>query len=154
MKRLFIILIASTLALTGCASNRPLFNLPLSPVPYLMKVDAGLVTHLTVESPSNDFAKSATKAGAKAQAIIYYTPSTGSKVIFMSVYLFPAKTFDRLKNPNEPPAYGQEIIRRNDEVLSIAGPNDSIFDPKTIDGKNIAALYETITKPATSSPAP
>ena len=118
-----------------------------------MKVDAQIVSHLTVEIPNNDFAKSATEAGAKAQALIYYTPSTGSKVIFMAVYLFPAKKFDRLKNPNEPPAFGQEVLRRNGDVLSVAGPNDSIFDPKTIDGKNIAALYKTITKAETYVPA-
>jgi hypothetical protein len=149
MKRLLLVLMASTLALTSCASSKPIFSLPLSPVPYLMKVDASLVTHLTVEIPNNDFAKTATKAGAKAQVLIYYTPATGAKVIFMSVYLFPAKVFDRLKNPNEPPAYGQEVIRRNGDVLSVAGPSDSIFDPKSKDGKNISALYETIYKAAT-----
>ena len=152
MKRLFIVVLASTLALTGCASSKPVFSLPLSPVPYVMKVDAALVTHLTVEIPKNDFAKSATKDGAQAQVLLYYTPASGSKVIFMSVYLFPAKIFDRLKNPNQPPAYGQEVTRRNGEVLSVAGPSDSIFDSKTSDGKNISALYETIYKATTYSP--
>jgi len=81
--------------------------------------------------------------------MIYYIPSNGSKVIFMSVYEFPAKTFDRLKNPAEPPAYGQEVLRKNGIVFSVAGPQDSIFDPKTADGKNISALYSTIYKSTT-----
>jgi len=68
------------------------------------------------------------------------------------VYYFPAATFDALKNPNEPPAYGQEVIRKNGMVFSIAGPQDSIFDPNTQDGKNISTLYATITKPETYSP--
>ena len=119
-----------------------------------MKVDARLVTHLTVTTPTNEFAKAATKDGAKAQVLIYYTPATGSKVIFMSAYLFPTKIFDRLKNPNQPPSYGQEVLRRNGEVLSVAGPSDSIFDPKSADGKNITALYETIYKASTYSTSP
>lgn len=153
MKRLLLVVLASTLILTGCGSSTHIFNLPLSPVPYVMNVDAALVTHLTVEIPKNDFAKSATKDGAQAQVLLYYTPSSGSKVLFMSVYLFPAKAFDRLKNPNQPPSYGQEVIRRNGQVLSVAGPSDSIFDPKSADGKNITALYETIYKAATYKPA-
>ena len=154
MKRLLLVVIASVLILTGCSSSNSklIANLPLDPLPYFMKVDTQLISHLTVETPTNDFAKSATKAGAKAEALIYYTPATGSMVIFMAVYLFSAKAFDRLKNPNEPPAYGQEVIRRNGDVLSVAGPSDSIFDPKTSDGKNISALYETIYKATTYSP--
>lgn len=155
MKRLLLVVLASTLILSGCSSSNSklIVNLPLDPLPYFMKVDAQLVSHLTVETPTNDFAKSATRAGAKAEALILYTPTNAPKVIFMSVYLFSAKAFDRLKNPSEPPAYGQEVIRRNGDVLSVAGPSDSIFDPKSADGKNISALYETIYKAATYIPA-
>jgi len=117
-----------------------------------MKVDSAIVTHITVAIPTNDFAKAAKKDGATSQVVLYYQPSSGAKVIFMSVYFFPAKAFDRLKNPNQPPSYGQEVIRRNGNVLSVAGPSDSIFDPKSKDGENISALYATIYKAATYTP--
>jgi len=116
-----------------------------------MNVDSAIVSHLAVTVASGDFAKQATKAGAISQSIIYYIPSTGSKAIFMSVYEFPVATFDRLKNPAEPPAYGQEVLRKNGFVFSVAGPHDSIFDPTTADGKNVSALYATIYKSDTYS---
>jgi hypothetical protein len=119
-----------------------------------MSVDPKIVPHLSVVVPTNDFAKSAKKDGAIAQAILYYMPTTGKKAIFMTVYLFPQAAFDKLKNPNQPPSYGQEVLRRNGEVLSVAGPSDSIFDPKSVDGRNVTALYSTIYKASTYSPAP
>ncbi len=138
------------LVLTGCSSaTKGPFKLPLSPVPLVMNVDPALVTHLIVSSATGEWAKQAIKDGAKSQAVIYYIPAKGSRAIFMSVYEFPASKFDRLKNPNQPPLYGQEVIRKNGEVFSVAGPQDSIFDPKTQDGKNITALYLTIYKAST-----
>ena len=155
MKRVSLALLATTLILAGCSnSGGQLVSLPLTPVPYLMKVDRTIATHLSVEAATGDWAKQASKDGALNQAIVYYTPASGSRVIFMSVYEFPAKQFDSLQNPNQPPPYGQEVIRKNGKVFSIAGPQDSIFDPKTQDGKNISALYATITKASTYSTAP
>lgn len=154
MKKVLLPILACVLALTGCSANSHLFKLPLNPVPYSFKVDPSIVTHLSVRISTGNFAKAATKDGAKAQAIVYYTPTSGKEVIFMSVYLFPQAIFDRLKNPNQPPSYGQEVIRRNGEVLSIAGPSDSIFDPKSADGKNVTALYATIYKTSAYSPTP
>ncbi len=155
MKKLLAPLLISVLALTGCAnSSHDFFKLPLSPVPLKMSVDTTILGHLIVSVASGESAKQATKNGALAQSIVYYLPSSGSKVIFISVFEFPAKIFDRLKNPNQPPSYGQEILRKNGVVFSVAGPQDSIFDPKTADGKNISALYATIYKPATYSANP
>ncbi len=152
MKKLLAPLLISLLVLTGCGNSaHAIFKLPLSPVPLIMNVDTTILSHLVVSVASGDFAKQATKDGAISQSIIYYLPATGSKVIFMSVYEFPATKFDRLKNPAEPPAYGQEVLRKNGFVYSVAGPHDSIFDPKTADGKNVSALYATIYKSATYS---
>ncbi len=153
MKRLVSLAALSLVLLTGCTSeSSSTVKLSLSPVPYSMQVDSKIAPFLSVAAATGDFAKQAAAAGARAQAIIYYTTKSGNRAIFMAVYYFPAASFDALKNPNEPPAYGQEVIRRNGMVFSIAGPQDSIFDPNTQDGKNISALYATITKPETYSP--
>ncbi len=114
-----------------------------------MKVDSAIVTHLSVAKPSGDYANFAKKEGAISQSIIYYTPATGSKVIFATFYEFPIATFNRLSNPDQPPAFGQEVVRKGDVIFSVAGPQDSIFDPNTPDGKNISTLYSTLTKAST-----
>lgn len=155
MKKFLTLLLLTVLVLTGCSSSaEQLSTLSLSPVPYFMKVDSTIAPHLSVSAPSGEWPKEAKKAGAIDQSVIYYSPINGAKVIFMSVYYFPAKVFDSLKNPNELPAFGQEVIRKGGLVLSVAGPQDSIFDPKSQDGKNISTLYATITKPSTYTPAP
>lgn len=140
------------LVLTGCSSaTKGPFKLPLSPVPLVMNVDPALVTHLIVSSATGEWAKQAIKDGAKSQAVIYYIPAKGSRAIFMSVYEFPASKFDRLKNPNQPPSYGTEVLRKDGMVYSVAGPQDSIFDPKSADGKRVTALYATIYLKSTYS---
>ena len=147
MKKISLLLVASVLLLTGCAPK--LFTLPLSPVPFAMKVDPKIVAHLQVADATGDFSKQAKKDGALSQAIIYYQPQQGKKVIFMSVYLFPKAAFDKLANPNQPPSYGQEVLVHDGDVLSVAGPSDSIFDPSSPDGKNVSALYKTIYESST-----
>lgn len=150
MKKLLGSLLGIVLLLTGCSSaSHGSFNLSLNPVPLTMKVDSAIVTHLSVAKPSGDYANFAKKEGAISQSIIYYTPATGSKVIFASFYEFPIATFNRLSNPDQPPAFGQEIVRKGGIVFSVAGPQDSIFDPNTPDGKNISTLYSTLTKSST-----
>ena len=152
MKKLLAPLLMAVLVLTGCGSaTTPIFKLPLTPVPLIMKVDSRILAHLVVSVALGDYAKQAKKAGALTQSIVYYVPSSGPRAILMVVYEFPTKTFDRLQNPKQPPAYGQEVIRKNGEVFSIAGPQDSIFDPKSQDGKNVATLYATMFKPSTYS---
>ncbi len=147
MKKLLAPLLISVLVLTGCGSSvHGIFKLPLSPVPLVMNVDTTILSHLIVSVASGSYSKQATKDGAIAQSILYYQPNTGAKVIFLSFYEFPAQKFDRLTNPAEPPPYGTEVLRKNGFVYSVAGPQDSIFDPKTADGKNITALYTTIYK--------
>ncbi len=150
MKKLLAPLLISVLVLTGCGSSvHSFFELPLSPVPLKMRVDTTILAHLIVSVASGSYSKQATKDGAIAQSILYYLPNKGDKVIFLSIYKFSAKKFDQLTDPAEPPPYGTEVLRKNGFVYSVAGPQDSIFDPKTADGKNITALYATIYKSAT-----
>ena len=88
--------------------------------------------------------------GAISATTIYYTDLTAKeKHILLTVFLFPEDKFDAAANPNEPPMFGQEVIRDGGNVLSVAGPQDSMFDPESQDGKNITALYEAMYKPGT-----
>jgi hypothetical protein len=88
--------------------------------------------------------------GAISATTIYYTDLTAKeKHVLLSVFLFPEDKFDAAANPNEPPMFGQEVIREGGNVLSVAGPQDSMFDPESQDGKNITALYEAMYKTGT-----
>jgi hypothetical protein len=88
--------------------------------------------------------------GVISATTIYYTDLTAKeKHVLLSVFLFPEDKFDAAANPNEPPMFGQEVIREGGNVLSVAGPQDSMFDPESQDGKNITALYEAMYKTGT-----
>lgn len=83
------------------------------------------------------------EAGAISAATVYYEHTqTKVKHILMGLYLFPEDKFDAAANPNEPPRFGQEVIRTDGKVLSVAGPHDSMFEPTSQDGMNITALYD------------
>ena len=45
--------------------------------------------------------------------------------------------------------FGREVSRKVGFVLSVAGPQDSIFEPFTPDGENITKLYEDLYKKTT-----
>jgi hypothetical protein len=42
--------------------------------------------------------------------------------------------------------FGQEVSRKVGFVLSVTGPQDSIFESFTNDGENITTLYEEVNK--------
>ena len=96
---------------------------------------------------SNDFTAQAKAAGAIAQVRINYTADDGSIHGFAGVYYFTKADFKKAQNPNEPPLYGSKVVEDNEMVLAIAGPQDSIFDPNSQDGKNSMALYTLIYDP-------
>jgi hypothetical protein len=48
--------------------------------------------------------------------------------------------------------YGTEVARADGYVLSVAGPQDSIYDPESQDGKNIGLLYEALYDPESYMP--
>ena len=96
---------------------------------------------------SNDFTAQAKAAGAIAQVRINYTADDGSIHGFAGVYYFAKADFEKAQNPNEPPLYGSQVEEEKAMVLAIAGPQDSIFDPNSQDGKNSMALYTLIYDP-------
>jgi len=145
MKKLVKVLLISSLAfLTACVINTT--KISFNPIPYEMKVPKELASRLSVEPMTGDWANQIATAGVVGALTMYYTAEDNTKHIFAGIYYTPEERFDAAKNPNEPPMFGQEVSRKDGFVLSVAGPQDSIFEPFTPDGENITTLYEEIYK--------
>jgi hypothetical protein len=154
-KRLFLIPVLA-LALSSCANNSAdLVQISLAPIPYVFEVPSDIAKHLTIENMelevgndfNSQFTQQAKQAGAIAQMYINYTADDGSVHGFAGVYYFKKADFETAQNPNEPPVYGSKVVEENEMVLAIAGPQDSIFDPTSQDGKNSMALYALVYDP-------
>jgi hypothetical protein len=128
----------------------------LDPAPYTIEVPSDIAKHLSIENMASDvtnqFSAQAKEAGAIAQVRINYIADDGSKHGFAGVYYFAQADFEKAQNPNEPPLYGSKVVEENAMVLAIAGPQDSIFEPNTQDGKNITVLYSLIYDPKSFKP--
>ena len=143
---------ALLLTLSACSNNPEVVReLNLAPVPYSITVPTEIAKHLSVENmeldTANEFSAQAKQAGAIAQVRINYTADDGSIHGFAGVYSFAKSDFDKAQNPNEPPLYGSKVVEKSGMVLAIAGPQDSIFEPTSQDGKNSMALYTLIYDP-------
>ena len=150
-KKLFLIPVLA-LVLSSCAiSSEESVEISLAPVPYSIQVPSDIAKHLSVEDmaldTSSEFSEQARLAGAIAQVYINYTAADGSVHGFAGVYYFKKADFETAQNPNEPPVYGSKVVAENEMVLAIAGPQDSIFEPTTQDGKNVSALYTLVYDP-------
>ena len=148
----FGLLPALLLLLASCSNDsRAIVEVNLAPVPYSIEVPAEIAKHLSVEnmvtSTPNEFTNQAREAGAIAQVYINYRADDGTMHGFAGVYYFKKADFEKAGNPNEPPVYGSKVLEEKSMVLSIAGPQDSIFDPNSQDGKNSMALYTLVYDP-------
>ena len=137
--------------LAGCSLSTT-GMVDLDPVPFSFHPPAGLEAKLSVESMTGQWADEAFAAGVESFSYVIYTPDEGQETGLMGVYYMPEAVFDGLANPNEPPLYGSEVARADGYVLSVAGPQDSIYDPETQDGKNIGLLYEALYDPESYMP--
>jgi hypothetical protein len=146
--KLFRVLIAgfAALVLAGCSLSMT-GMVDLDPVPYSFHPPSGLDSKLTVEPMTGEWADEVFAAGVTKAATVTYTPEEGDPVILMGVYFMPESVFDAAANPNEPPLYGSEVARADGNVLAVAGPQDSMFDSESEDGKNIGLLYEALYDP-------
>lgn len=127
-------------------------GLSLAPVPYVLNLPETITRHLSTGALTGPFAEEVKQAGAQASALVYYQPEIGDKTILMSVYYFPSGKFDAAQNPDEPPRFGQEVIRKDGMVLSVAGPHDTIYEPETPDGRNVIAASGLIYAPQSYLP--
>ena len=146
------ILLVTGLLLAACTngSKKETANCLETATEYKFCVTAELLTQLSTEemqASDGDFQKEVFDYGAISASTIYYKDlTTGNQHILLTVFLFPADKFDASANPNEPPRFGQEVIRTDGKVLSVAGPTDAMFEPTSQDGMNITALYELMYK--------
>jgi hypothetical protein len=153
LQRLKVLLISALLlTLSACANSaQETVEISLAPIPYVFEVPDDIAKRLTIENmelgTSSDFTKQAKQAGAIAQLWINYTADDGSVHGFAGVYYFAKADFEKAQNPHEPPLYGSKVVEKSGMVLAIAGPQDSIFEPTTQDGKNISALYTLVYDP-------
>jgi hypothetical protein len=153
LKRLKFGLIPALLLLLASCSNdsQAMLKVSLAPVPYSIEVPAEIAKHLSIEnmvtSAPSEFTNQAREAGAIAQVYINYKAADGTMHGFAGVYYFKKADFEKAQNPDEPPVYGSKVVEENSMVVAIAGPQDSIFDPNSQDGKNSAALYTIVYDP-------
>ena len=128
------------IAITVRSSSDDQVWVALSPVLYEMKVPADIAERIAVQDQPVDAAKS----GAVAVVTLSYQPMEGEKAWFMTAYYFSEKVLDKTIFPDEVPPYGFKLITRDGMSLSVIGPQESIFDPNTQDGKNFAKLYDIL----------
>ena len=151
--RLFRALVAgfAAVVLAGCSLSMT-GMVDLDPVPYSFHPPSGLELMLSVEPMTGDWADEVFAAGVTSAVTVTYTPEEGDTAILMGVYFMPESVFDGAVNPNEPPLYGSEVARADGNVLSVAGPQDAMYDSESEDGKNISLLYEALYDPESYMP--
>ena len=148
----FLILPFAILLLASCTNSEgDKANFSLGSIPYSIEIPKSIAKHLTLENleldASNSFSSQAKEAGAVAQVRINYSAADGSLHGFANLYYFAKADFNKAQNPNEPPLYGSKVVDENGMVLAVAGPQDSIFEPTSEDGKNSMALNTLIYEP-------
>ena len=139
-----VVLAGCSLSMTGMVD--------LDPVPYSFHPPMGFESKLIVEPMTGEWADEVFAAGVTSAATVTYTPEEGDPAILMGVYFMPESVFDGAVNPNEPPLYGSEVARADGNVLSVAGPQDAMYDSESEDGKNISLLYEALYDPESYMP--
>lgn len=151
MKNVLPVLFIAALSVAGCSPQKEKAgSLSLAPLPFAMNIPAAILPRLSTGPVEGPFGEEVRQAGATAATTVYYTPlEQGQKVIFMTAYWFPAEKFDAMQSPDQPPLFGTEVLRKDNQVLSVAGPVDAIFAPDTPDGQNLTALYGVIYLPET-----
>lgn len=120
----------------------------LAPIPYEMKVPKDIAERLSVQDQAGDLGNEWTaltyEDGAKGFVEVEYRADSGEVVGFMRAYYFGEADLDKTIYPDEVPPYGIKLIVDDGMALSVEGPQDSIFDPMSQDGKNISALFEIL----------
>jgi hypothetical protein len=144
LKRRNIFIIVPILLLVVAITVRVISNdqawVALTPMPIEMKVPTDIAERVTVQDQPVDAAKS----GAVTVVTLSYQPIEGEKAWFMTAYYFVEKDLDKTIFPNEVPPYGLKLITRAGMALSVIGPQESIFDPASQDGKNFTKLYDIL----------
>ncbi|MFM7718892.1 MAG: hypothetical protein ACKO8G_05300 [Actinomycetota bacterium] len=137
----------------GSEAPAPAGGLALDPVPYVLTLPADAGVRLSVVPADAAYAAEVEAAGGTAVAEIVFRTDAGESLHFGWVYRFPADAFDLLRRPESPPRYGEELRREDGGVLAWWGPLDMPFDPASADGRDWAALSESLRDPQRYAPA-
>jgi hypothetical protein len=139
---LLFILMASAIGLTRTSHTW----INLASLPYEMKVPSDLANRISVreEAIDADLLKQAKIDGAISVVSASYQPIKGEKAWFMTVFYFNEKNLDKTMRPDEVPPYGFKLFAEDGMAVSVVGPQESAFDPKSQDGKNYAMLYDIL----------
>lgn len=132
-----------TAVLAGCSLSSA-GMVDLDTVPYSFHPKNSLESKLSVEPMSGPWGEEVFAGGVESAAIVNYKPEEGDPTAFMVAYYMPEDVYDGAIFPDEPSMYGTEVARADGYVLAVAGPQDSIFDPETPDGKDFDALAQVI----------
>ena len=112
----------------------------LNPVKYEMQVPTDIAERVTVQDqPIN-----AVKSGAVAVVTLSYQPIEGDKAWFMTAYYFTENELDKTIFPDEVPPYGLKVLAQDGMALSVLGPQESIYERNSQDGKNYTKLYNIL----------
>jgi len=80
---------------------------------------------------------------------IYYNAEDGQQRFGSFAWVLPIAKWEEIQNPNEPPL-GEEMIRLDDVVLVISGPQDLPFNDRySNDANRYSALATLLEKPET-----
>jgi hypothetical protein len=133
---IFLLVVAITVRISG----EDQVWVSITPVPYEMKVPADIAERVTVQDQPIDAAKS----GAVAVVTLSYQPIEGDKAWFMTAYYFTEKNLDKTIFPDEVPPYGFKLLTQDGMALSVIGPQESIYEINSQDGKNYSMLYDIL----------
>ena len=142
LRRIFFIapLLLLVIAITVRSSGDDQVLVALNPVAYEMKVPADIAGRITVQDQVVDAAKS----GAVSVVTLSYQPIEGEKAWFMTAYYFIEKELDKTIFPDQVPPYGFKVIAKDGMALSVIGPQESIYELNSQDGKNYTKLYDIL----------
>jgi hypothetical protein len=120
----------------------------LTPVAFEMKVPTDIAERITVQDQKGNVSpgslEQAYKDGAVAVVTLSYQPIEGEKAWFMTAYFFNETDLDKTIFSDEVPPYGLKLITRDGMALSVIGPQESIYEPNSHDGKNVTKLYDIL----------
>jgi hypothetical protein len=85
---------------------------------------------------------------------IYYLSEDKQQMFGSFAWVLPVSKWEEIQNPNEPPL-GEEMLRVNDMVLVISGPQDLPFNDRySNDATRYSALATLLDRPETYSYTP
>ncbi len=142
LRHIFFIapLLLLVIAITVRSSGEDQVWVALNPAAYEMKVPADIAGRITVQDQVVDAAKS----GAVSVVTLSYQPIQGEKAWFMTAYYFIEKELDKTIFPDQVPPYGFKVMAQDGMALSVIGPQESIYELNSEDGKNYTKLYDIL----------